>query len=109
VLRSDFWRQVLGLAPRGLLRGSDAFLTFLKRLSVNRVTDAQARLEDRGTVMTSPYLNRRLLSFAVALPGMLENIEAELADTKLEAAEELRLQERAKLVRGLLTPNQQAR
>jgi hypothetical protein len=40
---------------------------------------------------------------------MLENIEAELADTKLEAAEELRLQERAKLVRGLLTPNQQAR
>jgi hypothetical protein len=33
--------------------------------------------------MTSSYLNRPLLSLAVALPGMLEKIETELADEKI--------------------------
>jgi hypothetical protein len=59
--------------------------------------------------MTSPYLNRPLLSLTVELPRMLKNIAAQLADSKLEAAAERCLQERAELVRGLLTPNQQAR
>jgi hypothetical protein len=54
--------------------------------------------------MTSPYLHRPLVPLAVALPRMLENIAAELADTKLEAAEKWRLQERARLIRALLTP-----
>jgi hypothetical protein len=36
---------------------------------------------------------------------MLENIEAELADIKLEGEEERRLQERAELVRWLLVPS----
>lgn len=54
--------------------------------------------------MTSPYLNRPLLSLAVALPRALENSEAELADEKLEPAEERRLRWRANLIRRLLAP-----
>ena len=52
--------------------------------------------------MTTPYLNRPLLPLAVALPLLLENIEAELADEKLEAVDEQRLCRRAKLIRSLL-------
>jgi len=52
--------------------------------------------------MTSPYLDRPLLPLAVALPRMLEQIEAELVTAGL--AEKWQLQERAKLVRGLLAP-----
>jgi hypothetical protein len=59
--------------------------------------------------MTSPYLNRPLIPLAVALPRMLEKIETELADEKIGAAEKWRLQERAKLVRGLLAPGRHAR
>ena len=54
--------------------------------------------------MTSPYLDRPLLPLAVALPRLLENIEAELANEKLEAGEKRRLGRRAKLIRSLLTP-----
>ena len=54
--------------------------------------------------MTSPYLNRPLLSLAVALPRMLENIEAELADEKIGAAEKCRLRRRAELIRRLFAP-----
>jgi hypothetical protein len=54
--------------------------------------------------MTSPYLDRPLLPLAVALPRMLEEIEAELAnDTGV--AEKRRLRQRAELVRGLLAPS----
>ena len=52
--------------------------------------------------MTSPYLDRPLVPLAVALPQMLENIEAELANEKLEAGEERRLSRRAELIRWLL-------
>ena len=41
--------------------------------------------------MSSPYLNRPLVPLAVALPRMLDQIEAQLADEKLVAAEEERL------------------
>jgi hypothetical protein len=51
-----------------------------------------------------PYLNRPLLPLAVALPGMLTQVEAELAGKKLEAAERRRLGQRAGLIRGLLAP-----
>ena len=54
--------------------------------------------------MTSPYLNRPLLPLAVVLPRMLDQIEAQLADEKLAAAEEDRLRKRAELIRGLLAP-----
>ena len=54
--------------------------------------------------MTSPYLNRPLLPLAVVLPRMLDQIEAQLADEKLVAAEEERLCRRAELIRGLLAP-----
>jgi hypothetical protein len=54
--------------------------------------------------MTSPYLDRPLLPLAVALPRLLENIEAELANEKLELAEEQRLRWRAGLMRWLLAP-----
>jgi hypothetical protein len=52
--------------------------------------------------MTSPYLDRPLVPLAVALPRMLENVEAELANEKLEAGEERRLCRRAELIRWLL-------
>jgi hypothetical protein len=54
--------------------------------------------------MTSPYLEQPLLPLAIALPRMLDRIEAELADENLEAAEERRLRKRAELIRGLLPP-----
>ena len=44
--------------------------------------------------MTSPYLDRPLLPLAVALPRMLEKIEAELADENAGAAEKWRLRQR---------------
>jgi hypothetical protein len=50
--------------------------------------------------MTSPYLDRPFLPLAVALPRMLDKIEAELATARL--AEKWRLRQRAELVRGLL-------
>jgi hypothetical protein len=54
--------------------------------------------------MTSPYLDQPLLPLAVALPRMLEQIEAELANVKVSAAEKWRLRQRAEMVRGLLKP-----
>jgi hypothetical protein len=51
----------------------------------------------------SPYLDRPLLPLAVALPRMLEQIEADLADVKVSAAEKWRLRQRAEMVRGLLS------
>jgi hypothetical protein len=54
--------------------------------------------------MTSSYLNRPLLPLAVALPRLLAQIEAELADEKPEAAEEKHLRHQAELIRSLLMP-----
>jgi hypothetical protein len=56
--------------------------------------------------MTSPYLERPFFPLGVALPQMLENIEAELANGGLEAAETVRLCHRANLIRWLLAPRQ---
>jgi hypothetical protein len=50
----------------------------------------------------SPYLDRLLLPLAVALPRMLEKIEAALASAG--PAETRRLRQRAELIRELLTP-----
>jgi len=52
----------------------------------------------------SPYLNRPLLPLAVALPRLLDQIEADLVNVVLEAAEEKRLRRRAELIRSLLMP-----
>jgi hypothetical protein len=54
----------------------------------------------------SPYLNRPLLPLAVALPRMLQEIEAELATAG--PAETRRLRKRAELIRELLTPSRSA-
>jgi hypothetical protein len=54
--------------------------------------------------MTSPYLEQALVPLSVALPEMLEKIEAKLANEKLEAAEEERLRQRAEMIRSLLMP-----
>jgi hypothetical protein len=51
----------------------------------------------------SPYLDRPLFPLDVALPRMLETIEAELADVKVSAAEKWRLLQRAELARGSLS------
>jgi hypothetical protein len=50
----------------------------------------------------SPYLDKPLLSLAVALPRMLEKIETEIANENLEEAEERRLRWRVKLIHLLL-------
>ena len=55
--------------------------------------------------MTSPYLDRPLVPLAVALPRMLEQIEAELTGRKLEATEERCLRRRAEVIRSLLAPS----
>jgi len=52
--------------------------------------------------MTSPYLDRPLLPLTVALPLLLESIEAVLANRKLEAGDEQRICRRAELIRWLL-------
>jgi hypothetical protein len=54
--------------------------------------------------MTSPYLDGPLLPLAVALPRMLEQIETDLANEKVEAAEKWCLRRRAGLIRWLLAP-----
>jgi hypothetical protein len=54
--------------------------------------------------MTSSYLTRPKLPLAAALSQMLENIELELAEENLEAADERCLRCRAELIRRLLTP-----
>jgi hypothetical protein len=50
----------------------------------------------------SPYLDRPLLPLAVALPRMLEKIEADLATAG--PAKTRHLRQRAELIRELLTP-----
>jgi hypothetical protein len=52
----------------------------------------------------SPYLDKPLFPLAVALPRMLDEIEADLADTTVSAVEKWRLRQRADLIRGLLAP-----
>ena len=54
--------------------------------------------------LTSPYLDRPLVPLAVALPQMLEKIEAELVDNNktVGATEKSRLRHRAELMRELL-------
>jgi len=54
--------------------------------------------------MTSPYLERPFVPLGVALPQMLKNIEAELANERLEPAQKSWLRHRAKLIRWLLAP-----
>jgi len=53
--------------------------------------------------MTSAYLTRSEIPLAAALSRMLEHIEAELANDKLDAPQEKRLRWRAELIRELLT------
>jgi hypothetical protein len=55
--------------------------------------------------MSSPYLDRPLLPLAVVLPRLLEKIEAEVANKKVEAAKQQSLRRRAELIHGLLTPS----
>ena len=52
--------------------------------------------------MTSPYLNRPLIPLPMALPTMLAKIESELAN--VGPTDRRHLQDRAELVRELLTP-----
>ena len=69
-------------------------------LSVDAFTD----LESPTTVteMISSYLDRPILSLAVTLPMLLQNVEAELANEKLEVTEKQRLHQRCELIRRLL-------
>ena len=52
--------------------------------------------------MTSPYLEQPFVPLAMALPQLLESIEAELANEKLDVAEKQRLHQRCELIRRLL-------
>ena len=53
--------------------------------------------------MTSAYLTLSEIPLAAAPSRMLEHIEAELADNKLDASQEERLRWPAELIRRLLT------
>ena len=76
----------------------------LKLKSLPKIVPACAGRKTMGTVMTSFYLARPQLPLAAALSQMLANIEAELAEERLEAGDERRLRRRAELIRWLLTP-----
>ena len=52
--------------------------------------------------MISCYLDRPILPLAVTLSLLLQNVEAELANEKLEVAEKQRLHQRCELIRRLL-------
>jgi hypothetical protein len=54
--------------------------------------------------MTSSYLSRPKIPLVAQLSRMLETIQAELADDKLDAIQKERLRWRAVMIRGLLTP-----
>ena len=54
--------------------------------------------------MSSPYLDQPLVPLAVALPQMVEQIEAELVGKKLAGADQRHLRQRVELIRWLLTP-----
>ena len=55
--------------------------------------------------MTSRYLEQPRVPLAVALPRVLEHIEAELANENLEPAKERRLRQRVELLLSLPTPS----
>jgi hypothetical protein len=50
----------------------------------------------------SPYLERPLMPLTVALPRLLEEIEAEIADKATGVDEKSRLRERVELMRQML-------
>ena len=54
--------------------------------------------------MNSPYLDQPLVPLVVALPQMVEQIEAELVGEKLAGADQRHLRQRVELIRWLLTP-----
>jgi hypothetical protein len=58
--------------------------------------------------MHSHYLDRPLLPLDVVLPRLLEEIEADLADVRVGAAEKMRLHQRANLIKELLKGANQA-
>jgi hypothetical protein len=78
---------------------SEAACKGLTKLNSGR--PAAAHSEDTRTVTTSPYLDKPLVPLTVALPRMLEEIEAQLATAR--PAERRRLRERAELIHELLT------
>ena len=53
--------------------------------------------------MHSHYLDRPLLPLDVVLPRLLEEIEADLANVRIGAAEKERLRRRANVIKGLLS------
>ena len=55
--------------------------------------------------MTSFYLTRPKIPLTAALSQMLESIEADLTDGKLDAVQTDRLRWRVELIRSLLTPS----
>ena len=54
--------------------------------------------------MNSPYLYQPFVPLVVALPQMVEEIEAELVGKKLPGADQRRLRQRVELIRWLLPP-----
>jgi len=54
------------------------------------------------TKLHSPYLDHPLLPLNVVLPRMLDGIEANLVDVRVDAVEKEHLRQRAELIRWLL-------
>lgn len=80
-------------------------MTFLKCLSVNRAKDThRTGPKTASPPMASSYLDQPVLPLAITLPGLLENIEAELTNENLEPAQKDRLRQRGELIQWLLGP-----
>jgi len=74
----------------------------------NNSVDASTDLASPITVteMISSYLDRPILPLAVTLPMLLQNVEGELANEKLDLEEKQRLHQRCDLIRRLLASGQ---
>ena len=74
-------------------------------VNLNKVARACMGRKTTQALITSFYLIRPKIPLAAALSQMLENIEADLTDGKLDAVQAGRLRWRAELIRSLLTPS----
>jgi hypothetical protein len=101
----NWWRFALGdLHDEELVRQFDRSLAPFGRSHPSMIVPITAGSLTAFHCPVEGELNRPLLPLAAALPRMLQQIEAELADVKVSAAEKWRLRQRAELMRGLLTP-----
>jgi hypothetical protein len=98
---SQRFDAVIGIPDSTSSASGFRYVASSQRPCRSRVDGLASRSQDPE--VTSPYLDRPLVPLAVALPRMLEKIEAELATAG--PAESLAHRQRADMIRLLLTPS----